>query len=152
MYVGNIVLLVLNLPFVGIFVNLLRIPYSFLYPSILAFATLGVYAVNNSVVDVWIMASTGLLGYALRKFDFEIAPIVLGLVLAPMIELSFRQSLAMSAGSYAIFFTRPITAVMLLLGLALLLLGLRPVLTRVMDWRAAVGLEPVARQEGKGNP
>jgi TctA family transporter len=58
----------------------------------------------------------------------------------------------MSAGSYAIFFTRPITAVMLLLGLALLLLGLRPVLTRVMDWRAAVGLEPVARQEGKGNP
>lgn len=152
MYVGNIVLLVLNLPFVGIFVNLLRIPYSFLYPSILAFATLGVYAVNNSVVDVWIMASTGLLGYALRKFDFEIAPIVLGLVLAPMIELSFRQSLAMSAGSYAIFFTRPITTVMLLVGLALLLLGLRPVFTKAMDWRAAVGLEPVARREGKGNP
>ncbi|HEY7362473.1 MAG TPA: tripartite tricarboxylate transporter permease [Methylomirabilota bacterium] len=151
MYVGNIVLLVLNLPFVGIFVNLLRIPYSFLYPSILAFATLGVYAVNNSVVDVWIMASTGLLGYALRKFDFEIAPIVLGLVLAPMIELSFRQSLAMSAGSYAIFFTRPITTVMLLVGLALLLLGLRPVFTKAMDWRAAVGLEPVARREGKGN-
>ena len=76
----------------------------FLYPSILAFATLGVYAVNNSVVDVWIMAVTGLLGYVLRKFDFEIAPIILGLVLAPMIELTFRQSLAMSAGSYAIFF------------------------------------------------
>ncbi len=151
MYVGNLVLLVLNLPFVGIFVNLLRIPYSFLYPSILAFATLGVYAVNNSVVDVWIMASTGLLGYALRKFDFEIAPIVLGLVLAPMIELSFRQSLAMSAGSYAIFLTRPITTVMLLVGLALLLLGLRPVVTKAMDWRAAIGLEPAAPREGKGN-
>ncbi|HSF06616.1 MAG TPA: tripartite tricarboxylate transporter permease [Methylomirabilota bacterium] len=151
MYVGNVVLLILNLPFVGIFVNLLRVPYSFLYPSILALATLGVYAVNNSVVDVWIMASTGLLGYVLRKFDFEIAPIVLGLVLAPMMELSFRQSLAMSAGSYAIFFTRPITAVMLLLALTLLLLGLRPLLTGRVDWRAAIGLEPVARGEGKGN-
>ena len=94
MYVGNVVLLILNLPMVGLFVNLLRIPYSYLYPSILAFATIGVYAVNNSVVDVWIMAGAGLLGYVLRKLDFEIAPIVLGLVLAPMLELSFRQSLA----------------------------------------------------------
>ncbi len=149
MYVGNVVLLILNLPFVGIFVNILRIPYSFLYPSILAFATLGVYAVNNSVVDVWIMAATGLLGYMLRKFDFEIAPIVLGLVLAPMMELSFRQSLAMSAGHYAIFATRPITAVMLAIGLALLLLGLRPVLARAWGRRAAIGLEPASRRPGK---
>jgi putative tricarboxylic transport membrane protein len=151
MYVGNVVLLVLNLPFVGIFVNLLRIPYSFLYPSILAFATLGVYAVNNSVVDVWIMAATGLLGYLLRKFDFEIAPIVLGLVLAPMLELSFRQSLAMSAGNYAIFVTRPIAGVMLLVALALLLLSLRPLLTRAVDWRTTIALEPGARREGKGD-
>jgi putative tricarboxylic transport membrane protein len=146
------VLLILNLPFVGIFVNILRIPYSFLYPSILAFAMLGVYAVNNSVVDVWIMVGMGLLGYVLRKFDFEIAPIVLGLVLAPMLELSFRQSLAMSAGSYAIFVTRPITAVMLLVGLALLLLGLRPIFTGAMGWRAAIGLAPAARREGERNP
>ena len=152
MYVGNVVLLILNLPFVGIFVNILRIPYSFLYPSILAFATLGVYSVSNSVVDVWIMAGAGLLGYLLRKFDFEIAPIVLGLVLAPMLELSFRQSLAMSAGSYAIFVTRPITAVQLLVGLALLLLGLRPILTGGVDWRAAIGLAPAARREKEGNP
>lgn len=151
MYVGNVVLLILNLPLVGLFVNILRIPYSFLYPSILAFATLGVYAVNNSVVDVWIMAGTGLLGYVLRKFDFEIAPIVLGLVLAPMLELSFRQSLAMSAGSYAIFATRPITAVMLLVGLALLLLGLRPIFTGAASWREATGPEPAARGEGDGN-
>jgi putative tricarboxylic transport membrane protein len=141
MYVGNVVLLILNLPFVGLFVNLLRIPYSFLYPSILAFATLGVYAVNNSVVDVWIMAAMGLLGYVLRKFDFELAPIVLGLVLAPMLELSFRQSLAMSAGSYAVFVTRPIATVMLVVGLVLLLLGLRPVLAGGSRWRAALGLE-----------
>lgn len=151
MYVGNVVLLILNLPLVGIFVNILRIPYSFLYPSILAFATLGVYAVNNSVTDVWIMAGTGLLGYVLRKFDFEIAPIVLGLVLAPMLELSFRQSLAMSAGSYAIFFTRPITAVMLLVGLALLLLGLRPVFAGAARWREATGPEPTVRGGSEGN-
>ena len=141
MYVGNVVLLILNLPLVGLFVNILRIPYAFLYPAILAFATLGVYAVNNSVVDIWIMAGTGLLGYALRKFDFEIAPIVLGLVLAPMIELSFRQSLAMSAGSYTIFATRPITAVMLLVGLALLLVSFRHVFTGRTGWRGAIGLE-----------
>jgi putative tricarboxylic transport membrane protein len=125
MYVGNVVLLILNLPFVGVFVNILRIPYSYLYPSILAFATIGVYAVSNSVVDVWIMAGAGLAGYVLRKLDFELAPVILGLVLAPMLELSFRQSLAMSAGDYAIFVTRPITAVMLGIGLTLLLLGMR---------------------------
>ena len=147
MYVGNVVLLILNLPLVGLFVNILRIPYSFLYPSILAFATLGVYAVNNSVVDVWIMAGTGLLGYVLRKFDFELAPIVLGLVLAPMIELSFRQSLAMSAGDYTIFVTRPIAVVMLLIGLALLLLSLRSIFVGAAGWRAAIGLEPDARRE-----
>ena len=130
MYVGNVVLLVLNLPMVGVFVNVLRVPYPYLYPSLLAFATLGVYAVNNSVVDVWIMAGAGVVGYVLRKLDFEIAPIILGLVLAPMLELNFRQALAMSAGSYSIFFTRPITTVMLLVALVLLLLGMRSVFTR----------------------
>jgi len=130
MYVGNVVLLILNLPFVGIFVNILRIPYSYLYPAILAFATVGVYAVNNSVVDVWIMAGAGLAGYVLRKLDFELAPIILGLVLAPMLELSFRQSLAMSAGSYGIFLSRPIAAVMLAVAMTLLMLGIRSIFRR----------------------
>jgi putative tricarboxylic transport membrane protein len=133
MYVGNAVLLILNLPMVGVFVNVLRVPYPYLYPSLLAFATLGVYAVNNSVVDVWIMAGAGVVGYVLRKLDFEIAPIILGLVLAPMLELNFRQSLAMSAGSYSIFFTRPIATGMLLVALVLLLLGMRSVFTRAAD-------------------
>jgi putative tricarboxylic transport membrane protein len=152
MYVGNLVLLVLNLPFVGIFVNILRIPYSYLYPSLLAFATIGVYAVNSSLVDVWIMSAAGLLGYVLRTLDFEIAPIILGLVLAPMLELSFRQSLAMSAGSYAIFATRPITAVMLLIGLAFLLLGLRSIFARASGSRGFLGLEPAPGRGRKGNP
>jgi putative tricarboxylic transport membrane protein len=130
MYVGNAVLLILNLPMVGLFVNVLRVPYPYLYPSLLAFATLGVYAVNNSVVDVWIMAGAGVVGYVLRKLDFEIAPIILGLVLAPMLELNFRQALAMSAGSYSIFFTRPIATGMLLVAVVLLLLGMRSLFTR----------------------
>ena len=82
MYVGNVMLLILNLPLVGLFVNVLRIPYPILYPSIIVFCVLGVYAVNNSVVDVWIMLAMGVLGYLLRKLDFETAPVVLGLVLA----------------------------------------------------------------------
>jgi putative tricarboxylic transport membrane protein len=147
MYVGNLVLLILNLPMVGLFVNLLRIPYPLLYPAILVFCVLGVYAVNGSVVDVWIMAATGALGYLLRKFDFETAPVVLGLVLAPMLEMSFRQTLAMSAGNYAIFVNRPIAASMLLVGLGLLLLGLRPVLTRGMDWRQRLGQAVKTRLE-----
>ena len=141
MYVGNLVLLILNLPLVGLFVNLLRIPYPLLYPAILVFSVVGVYAVNGSVVDVWIMAVMGALGYLLRKFDFETAPIVLGLVLAPMLEMSLRQSLALSSGRYAVFVNRPIAATMLLVGLLLLLLSLRPLVTTALDWRRSLGLK-----------
>jgi putative tricarboxylic transport membrane protein len=149
MYVGNVVLLILNLPLVGLFVNILRVPYSFLYPAILVFCVLGVYAVNGSAVDVWIMIVMGALGYALRKFDFETAPIVLGVVLAPMLEMSFRQSLAMSSGSYAIFVSRPIAVTMLAGGMVLLLLSLLPILKRGMDWRGALGLSPSSEVEKK---
>src|SRR5438046_8998334 len=94
MYVGNLILLALNLPMVGLFVTVLRVPYSLLYPSIIMFCVVGVYAVNGSVVDVWIALIMGALGYILRKLGFETAPIVLGAILAPMIELALRQSLA----------------------------------------------------------
>ena len=141
MYVGNVILLILNLPLVGVFVYLLRVPYSFLYPSILIFCILGVYAVNESVVDLWIMMAMGALGYLLRKFDLETAPIVLGLILAPMLEMSLRQSLAMSSGRYAILLSRPIAATMLFIGAALLLLSLRPLFTSASDWRQHAGLE-----------
>jgi putative tricarboxylic transport membrane protein len=139
MYVGNIMLLILNLPLVGIFINVLRIPYRLLYPAILMFCILGVYAVNGSVVDVGIMTAMGALGYVLRKFDFETAPIVLGLILAPMLEMSFRQSLSMSSGSYGIFINRPIAAAMLLVAVALLLLNIFPFFMKKVDWRQKVG-------------
>ena len=141
MYIGNVVLLVLNLPLVGLFVNVLRIPYPYLYPAILAFSILGVYALNSSVVDVWIMLIMGALGYVLRKLAFETAPIVLGLVLAPMIELSLRQSLAMSDGRYAVFVERPIAVTLLAVGAALVLLNLWSFARRGLDWRTRMALE-----------
>ena len=141
MYVGNVVLLILNLPMVGLFVNLLRIPYGYLYPCILCFCILGTYAVSNSAVDVWILLAMGGIGYLLRKFGYDLAPVALGLVLAPMIELSLRQSLAMSAGDYGIFLQRPIATTLLALGAALFLFALKTLVFRGKDWRETVGLE-----------
>jgi len=135
MYIGNLMLLLLNLPMVGIFVNLLRVPYRILYPTILLFCVVGVYAVNSSMVDVGIMTVMGVLGYLLRKMDFETAPLVLGVILAPIIEFSFRQALAMSGGSYAIFVERPISAVFLALALIMILLALKPLIFKKRDWR-----------------
>jgi putative tricarboxylic transport membrane protein len=141
MYVGNLMLLALNLPMVGIFVNVLRVPYSLLYPSIIMFCVVGVYAVNGSVVDVWIAIVMGALGYILRKLGFETAPIVLGAILAPMIELALRQSLAMSDGQYTIFLSRPISASLLAFGAALLLLNLVSWMVRGLDWRRRIPLD-----------
>ena len=140
MYVGNLMLLALNLPMVGIFVNVLRVPYSFLYPSIIMFCVVGVYAVNGSVVDVWIALIMGALGYILRKLGFETAPIVLGAILAPMIELAMRQSLAMSDGQYAIFVSRPISGTLLAFGAVLVLLNLVSWMVRGLDWRRRIPL------------
>jgi putative tricarboxylic transport membrane protein len=141
MYVGNVVLLILNLPMVGLFVNLLRIPYGYLYPCILCFCIVGTYSVSNNIIDVWILLVMGVLGYLLRKFGYDLAPVALGLVLAPMLELSLRQSLAMSAGDYAIFIERPIATTMLALGAVLLLLAVKPLIFKGRkDWRANVGL------------
>jgi putative tricarboxylic transport membrane protein len=136
MYVGNVMLLMLNLPLVGLFVNVLRIPYVYLYPLVIMFCIIGVYAVNNSIVDVWIMLIMGVVGYALRKFGLDPAPLVLGLVISPTLEMSLRQSLIMSNGNWVIFFQRPITA-MLLAGCALLLaLAGLSLARKRKDWRA----------------
>jgi putative tricarboxylic transport membrane protein len=141
MYVGNLILLALNLPMVGLFVNVLRVPYSLLYPSIIMFCVVGVYAVNGSVVDVWIAIVMGALGYGLRKLGFETAPIVLGAILAPMLELALRQSLAMSDGQYAVFVSRPISGTLLAFGMALVLLNLVSWMTRARDWRRRIPLD-----------
>jgi putative tricarboxylic transport membrane protein len=129
-------LLALNLPLVGLFVNLLRIPYAYLYPLIIMFCVIGVYEVNNSIVDVWIMLIMGVVGYGLKKFGFDPAPLVLGLVIAPIFEMSLRQSLIMSDGAWMIFLERPIALVLLAAGVALLALSAIAYLSRRKDWRA----------------
>jgi putative tricarboxylic transport membrane protein len=103
MYIGNAVLLVLNLPFVGLFVNLLRIPYGWLVPAILVISTIGVYSVSFKAADIWIMVLSGGAGYILRKFGYEMAPLLLALVLGDQLEENFRLALTMSGGSYATF-------------------------------------------------
>ncbi|MBI3104335.1 MAG: tripartite tricarboxylate transporter permease [Candidatus Rokubacteria bacterium] len=128
---GNLVLLILNLPLVGLFANLLRIPYRVLYPLVVAFCVLGVYAVNGSPFEVWIMLVMGLAGYALRKLGYEPAPLVIGLVLAPIFEMSLRQSLILSDGSYTIFLQRPLAASLLGLVGALLILALASLVRRL---------------------
>jgi putative tricarboxylic transport membrane protein len=135
MYVGNLMLLLLNLPLVSLFVTVLRIPYAYLYPLIIMFCIIGVYEVAHSIVDVWIMLIMGVLGYLLKKFSFDPAPLVLGLVIAPIFEQSLRQSLIMSNGNYFIFFNRPIALGLLVVSAALLALSAYAFLMRQRDWR-----------------
>jgi len=141
MYVGNLVLLALNLPLVGLFVHLLRIPYAYLYPLIIMFCVIGVYEVNHSIVDVWIMLIMGVVGYALKKFGFDPAPLVLGLVIAPIFEMSLRQSLIMSDGNWVIFASRPIAAVLLAISVALLVASAVSAIRAKRDWRTKMAEE-----------
>ena len=120
MYVGNVALLLLNLPLIGLWVKLLKVPYRVLMPLILLFCLIGSYSVNNSVVEVIIMILFGFVGYILRKFEYEEAPLVLAFILGPMLERNFRQSLIMSDGRLAIFVERPISAVAFIISLLLL--------------------------------
>jgi putative tricarboxylic transport membrane protein len=110
MYIGNVMLLILNLPLAGLFAILLRVPYTLLYPIILALCITGVYSHANSTDDLWILSVMGLLGYFMKKYDFPAAPLVLGLVLEPLLENTLGQSLTLSHGSLGIFVTRPISA------------------------------------------
>src|SRR5271157_1040282 len=120
MYLGNVMLLVLNLPLIPMWAQVLKIPAKLLYPLILLFCLVGAYSMNNSVFDVMVMIVFGVVGYLFRKFEYEGAPLVLAFVLGPMLDLNLRQALLVSEGSFLAFFTRPISAVTL--GLAALLL------------------------------
>jgi putative tricarboxylic transport membrane protein len=113
MFLGNLILLLLNLPLAGLFAQLLRVPYAILYPIILALCIAGVFAAQNSMDDLWLMCGFGVLGYVLKRTDFPIAPIILGLVLEPLLENALRQSMTLSHGSLAIFVERPISLAML---------------------------------------
>jgi putative tricarboxylic transport membrane protein len=133
MYIGNVMCLAFNLPMIGIWVQLLRVPYKILFPLIILFCTIGAYSMNNSVFEIFIMLFFGVLGYFLRKWDYEMAPLVLAFVLGPMLENALRQSLAMSQGKFAIFFTRPISAVALGIVLVSLLTSAVPKISRLRN-------------------
>jgi putative tricarboxylic transport membrane protein len=115
LYVGNVLLLALNLPLIRVWVKVLQIPRPILYAGILVFATLGVYAATGSVNQVFIAYGVGVIGFGMRHFDFPIAPVILGLILGPMMELQFRRALVLSNGDLTVFFTRPLTACLLAL-------------------------------------
>jgi TctA family transporter len=121
MWLGNLMLVILNLPLIGIWVRLLQVPYSFLFPTILILCCIGTYTLNSSAGDVMIMTVFGVIGYAFRKLDCEPAPLLLGLVLGPMLEENFRRAMVLSNGDWFVFVRRPISFAFLLLAVALLL-------------------------------
>jgi putative tricarboxylic transport membrane protein len=138
MYIGNVMLLVLNLPLIGMWVQVLKVPYKFLFPLILLFCLIGAYSLNFATFDILIMIVFGVIGYLMKKTDYEGAPLILALVLGNLFENALRQSLMLSDGSFRIFFNRPIAAVFILVAVALLVI---PILPGLKKRRPAVGVE-----------
>jgi putative tricarboxylic transport membrane protein len=132
MYIGNVMLLVLNLPLVPVFAQVLRLPAYVLFPLILGVSMVGVYTVSGSLFDLGLLLGFGLLGYLMRKLDYPSAPLILGLVLGGAMERALRQSLMMSEGSLTILVARPMSAVMLLLAVLILLV---PLFGKFNTWR-----------------
>jgi putative tricarboxylic transport membrane protein len=124
MYIGNAMLLVLNLPLIGIWVRVLKTPYTILFPLILLFCLIGVYTLNSNTTEILIMLIFGIAGFLLRRLGFEGAPFILAMVLGPVMETSLRQTLLISRGSFAIFYSRPICAVLLALTILFLIFPL----------------------------
>ncbi len=126
MWIGNLMLVVLNLPLIGIWVKLLRVPYRLLFPMILFCCAIGAYSASNNVFDVWVAIAFGLFGYVFVKLGCEPAPLLLGYILGPMMEENLRRALVLSRGDYSVFATRPMSATMLVLALALLVAVVAP--------------------------
>lgn len=124
MYIGNVMLLVLNLPLIGMWVKILEIPYALLYPLIILCCVIGVYSLNSNVYEILIMILFGSFGYILRKMEYPLAPFLLAMVLGPMMETSFRQSLTISQGSFAIFYERSFSAILLIAVVVVLFISL----------------------------
>jgi len=130
MWVGNVMLLVLNLPLIGLWVKMISVPYHLLYPAILVFCAIGTFSLSNSTFDVYLMAVFGFLGYLFHKLGCEPAPMMLGFILGPMMEEFLRRALLLSKGDPMVLVTRPISAVMLALAGACLLVVLSPMLRK----------------------
>jgi putative tricarboxylic transport membrane protein len=143
MYIGNVMLLVLNIAFVPAFVAVLKIPYRVLAPLIAIFCMVGVYSVNNSVLDLWLMFAFGIVGYIANKMTYPLAPLVLGLVLGGYLEVSLRQSLKMAQGDMTTFFTRPLSATIIAIAAIIILW---PLLSKIF-LRSGHGRKPIPSGE-----
>ena len=126
LYIGNVMLLILNLPLIRIWVKILSIPRPLLYSGILLFATLGVYGLSNNAIDLLIMYALGLAGFFMRRYDFPVAPVIIGAILGPLLEAQFRRALSISQGDLTVFVTRPLSLTLLLVSFAALLLPYLP--------------------------
>jgi putative tricarboxylic transport membrane protein len=133
MWVGNLMLVILNLPLIGIWVKLLRVPYRLLYPMILLVCTIGAFSTNNNMFDVWVALVFGLLGYVFVKLGCEPAPLLLGYILGPMLEENLRRALVLSRGDFTVFVTRPLSLAMLLIAAALLVVIVAPAIRKKRD-------------------
>jgi putative tricarboxylic transport membrane protein len=133
MWIGNLMLVILNLPLIGLWVRLLKVPYWVLFPVIMAFCSIGVYSVNANVYDLAAVAVFGLLGYGLLKLGCEPAPLLLGFVLGPMLEENLRRAMILGRGDPTVFVTRPISLALLLLAVAVLVVVLLPQVRRKRD-------------------
>lgn len=139
LFVGNVILLALNLPLIRVWVKVLEIPRPVLYAGILVFATLGIYSVSGAITDVLIAYAIGVVGFFMRQFDFPVAPAILGAILGPQLELQFRRALQISDGDMSVFFTRPLSLSILVLAAAALLLPYLPKLVAVLRGRPSEG-------------
>ena len=126
MWIGNAMLVILNLPLIGMWIKLLSVPYKFLYPSIVLFCAIGVYSTNNNTWDIWIVGIFGFVGYLFHKLGCEPAPLLLGLILGPMMEENLRRALLLSRGDWSVFVTRPLSASLLAVAVLLLIIVLLP--------------------------
>jgi putative tricarboxylic transport membrane protein len=117
MYVGNVMLVLMNIFMIPAFVAILRVPYTILMGLIVVFSTVGAYSANNNLFDIWMMLGLGLMGYLMKKLDYPIVPLILALVLGKLSENSLRQALTLSGGSISVFFTRPISAIFISLAI-----------------------------------
>jgi putative tricarboxylic transport membrane protein len=130
MWIGNLMLLIINLPLVGLWVRLLKVPYRLMFPAILLFCCIGIYSINNNPSDVFFTAFFGFVGYALIRLGLEPAPMLLGFVLGRLMEEKLRQALALSDGSFLTFVERPVSAALLLVALAIMLIAVLPAVRR----------------------
>jgi len=131
MYLGNCMLIILNLPLIPLWVTLLRVPYSVLGPLILGFCVLGCYSISSSLFDVGLMIIFGIAGYLMKKVDIPLAPAILTLILGPLMEKGLRQSLELSGGNFSILITRPISAVLLIIAMLIIVITTLKFLSKV---------------------